>query len=217
LSIGHDEYWTWEMRRHVEAARDAGVHLGFFSANSAYWQVRLEPSAASGTTDRIMVCHKKAARDPDVHRATDKWRRAAVDRPEEQLIGVMYAGDPVDADIVVAAGSHWVFADTGLASGDALPGLLGYEVDAVHGCDLAGGRPHEPVHGGQRRPGLRDRLDPVGLGARRLQRARLADIARERRGTAGDAQRARPLPVAAPAAHMTKPSWQVPVLLPLSV
>ena len=30
------------MREQVEAARDAGVHLGFFTANAAYWQVRLE-------------------------------------------------------------------------------------------------------------------------------------------------------------------------------
>ena len=41
LSVGHDEYWSWEMRQHVEAARDAGGHLVFFSANSAYWQIRL--------------------------------------------------------------------------------------------------------------------------------------------------------------------------------
>ena len=96
LSIGHDEYWSWEMRQHVEAARDAGVNLAFFSANSAYWQVRLEPSAASGAADRVMVCHKKAlgvcalegrrpvgaggaSSRPVAHMAvTDKWRSAAV-------------------------------------------------------------------------------------------------------------------------------------------
>ncbi len=139
LSIGHDEYWSAAMRRHVEAARDAGIHLGFFSANSAYWQVRFEPSATSGTADRVMVCHKKAARDPVVgdsgnaSLATDKWRSSTVNRPEEALIGVMYAGDPVDGDIVVKAASHWVFAGTGLNTGDTLPGLLGYEVDAVQG------------------------------------------------------------------------------------
>ena len=135
LSIGHDEYWSREMRDNVEAARDAGVHLGFFSANSAYWQVRFEASAGSGTAERIMVCHKKAKHDPieDKSRATDKWRSAALDRPEEQLIGVMYAGDPVDADIVVEAAQHWVFAGTGLARGDTLPGLLGYEVDCAQG------------------------------------------------------------------------------------
>lgn len=85
-----------------------------------------------------MVCFKKAARDPwvagagDVSRATDKWRSESVNRPEDQLIGVMYAGDPVDANIVIKLPGHWVFANTGLAAGADLPGLLGYEVDAVH-------------------------------------------------------------------------------------
>jgi hypothetical protein len=142
LSIGHDEYWTAPMRDHVQAARDAGVHLGFFSANSAYWQIRLEPSAASGSADRILVCHKKAKRDPlfdsDRKRVTDKWRSAEVDRPEEQLIGVMYAGDPVDGDIVVSDASHWVFDGTWLDNGARLRGLLGYEVDAVQGRGPAG-------------------------------------------------------------------------------
>ncbi len=75
LSIGHDEYWSWPMRQHVEAARDAGVHLGFFSANSAYWQVRFEPSAASGTAGRVMVCHKRASHDPAVKGRFDKSSR----------------------------------------------------------------------------------------------------------------------------------------------
>lgn len=30
LSVGHDEYWTWQMRAHVEGGRDRGVHLAFF-------------------------------------------------------------------------------------------------------------------------------------------------------------------------------------------
>ncbi|MFH1602625.1 MAG: N,N-dimethylformamidase beta subunit family domain-containing protein [Pseudomonadota bacterium] len=136
LSLGHDEYWSREMRDHFETARDAGVNLGFFSGNAAYWQVRFESSAASGTADRIMVCYKKAKLDPlaaaDKSRATDKWRSAAVGRPEEHLIGVMVVGYPVDADIVIESAAHWVFAGTGLAAGDTLPGLLGYEVDCVH-------------------------------------------------------------------------------------
>ncbi len=136
LSIGHDEYWSHEMRNHVQAARDNGVHLAFFGANSAYWQIRLEPSAASGTDNRVMVCHKKAKADPcfahNRSRATDKWRSEAVNQPEAALIGVMYAGDPVDAGIVVAAPDHWAFAATGLRAADTLAGLLGYEVDSLH-------------------------------------------------------------------------------------
>jgi hypothetical protein len=137
LSIGHDEYWSSQMRRHVEAARDAGLNLGFFSANTAYWQVRLQASPATGAADRVMVCHKKAKRDRDADgdaaRVTDKFRSAAVGRPEEQLIGVMYTADPVQGDIVVRDAGHWAFAGTGLKPGERLSGLLGYEVDCVQG------------------------------------------------------------------------------------
>ena len=45
----------------------------------------------------------------------------------------MYAADPVDADVIVDAADHWVFADPGVRRGDALRGLLGYEVDAIYG------------------------------------------------------------------------------------
>ena len=41
--MGHDEYWSGRQRRNVEAARDAGVHLGFFSGNEVFWEARLEP------------------------------------------------------------------------------------------------------------------------------------------------------------------------------
>ena len=43
LSVGHDEYWSKEMRDSWERARDAGYSLGFFGANTAYWQVATSP------------------------------------------------------------------------------------------------------------------------------------------------------------------------------
>ena len=33
LSVGHDEYWSKQQREKVEAARNAGIHLAFFSGN----------------------------------------------------------------------------------------------------------------------------------------------------------------------------------------
>ena len=51
------------MLDNVTAARNTGVNLGFFGSNTAYWQVRFEPSAA-GVADRVMVCYKSAAEDP---------------------------------------------------------------------------------------------------------------------------------------------------------
>jgi hypothetical protein len=147
LSVGSDAYWSWSMREHVEAARDHGVHLAFLGAGAGFWQIRFEPSAA-GEADRTIVGYKEAAGaldplalagDPTQHRLiTGRWRDRPISRPEERLIGVMYADDPINADIVVDDDSHWAFAGTGLKRGDALTGLLGNVVDAIQ----RGGAPH---------------------------------------------------------------------------
>jgi hypothetical protein len=139
LSVGHDEYWSWAMREHVEAARDRGVHLAFLGANACFWQIRLEPGGG-GAPDRTVVAFKDAvatdpvAGDPDpdrARRATGRWRDAPTARPESALIGIMYLADPVNADVVVDEADHWAFTGTGLSKGSVLPGLLGHEVDAV--------------------------------------------------------------------------------------
>jgi hypothetical protein len=142
LSVGHDEYWSWQMRTAVEAARDRGVHLAFLGADAGYWQIRFEPGA-DGTPNRTIVGYKEAAADRDPlaldgdprndRYVTGRFRDRPTSRPEERLVGVMYAADPVDADIIVDEASHWAFAGTGLRRGDALRGLLGYEVDAIYG------------------------------------------------------------------------------------
>jgi hypothetical protein len=38
MSVGHDEYWSAAQRNNVEAARNAGKHLAFFSGNEIYWK-----------------------------------------------------------------------------------------------------------------------------------------------------------------------------------
>ena len=60
LSIGHDEYWSKGMRDNVVGALNQGVNVAFFSANSAYWQIRFEPDAA-GNPNRTQVTYKDAA------------------------------------------------------------------------------------------------------------------------------------------------------------
>ena len=143
LVIGHDEYWTWEMRQAIEGARDQGVHLGFFSANSGYWQIRLERSPLNRERNRTLIAYKELAltNDPVLldsdlgnnHLATTKWRSALVNRPEASLIGGMYLeGTPeIDGDLVIDNPSHWIIKNTGLERGARLPGLLGYEVDGL--------------------------------------------------------------------------------------
>jgi len=140
LSIGHDEYWSWQMRDNVEAARDAGVSLGFFGANTCYWQIRFE-NDSTGAANRTEVGYKSSADTQDPY-ATDSdtsndylitknWRDNSIAPPEDAFIGVMYVTDPVNTDLTIEDASHWICANTGLRSGDRLAGLLGYEVDCM--------------------------------------------------------------------------------------
>ncbi len=88
--MGHDEYWSKAMLDNATAARNTGVNLGFFGSNTAYWQVRFEPSAA-GVADRVMVCYKSAAEDPvKDETATVLWRDPPANRPEQTLVGIQY-------------------------------------------------------------------------------------------------------------------------------
>ena len=57
ISIGHDEYISKQQKANIEAARNAGVHLAFFSGNEFYWKTRWESS--DGTEDRTLVCYKE--------------------------------------------------------------------------------------------------------------------------------------------------------------
>ncbi|WP_427161269.1 N,N-dimethylformamidase beta subunit family domain-containing protein [Aliinostoc sp. HNIBRCY26] len=157
LSVGHDEYWSSQMRQNVETARDYGLNLGFFSANTCYWQIRLEPSAITKEMNRTIVSYKEdAALDPFARDknptndflVTTLWRSKPVNRPEEALIGVMYETFQVNADIILNnTVPDWLLADTqldknhGAASVQSnqktnpnqmrLKGLLGYEVDRM--------------------------------------------------------------------------------------
>lgn len=131
VSVGHDEYWSKQMRDNVEAAREAGVHLAFFGANACYWQVRFEPSA-TGVPDRTLVCYKEA-RDPVQDQTTTVlWRDPLPNRPEQSMIGVQFTSQTrgnQSVPYVVINSSHWVYEGTGFRDGDQVAGLVGYEAD----------------------------------------------------------------------------------------
>jgi hypothetical protein len=135
LSVGHDEYWSNEMYNAAPAARDAGVNLAFFGSNPVYWQVRFEASAV-GVANRVMVCYKDVRIDPvQGSTTTVNFRDPPVNRPEQALVGVMFAHmtqGSVNAPYVVTNSSNWVYANTGFKDGDSVPGLVGYEADKVY-------------------------------------------------------------------------------------
>lgn len=141
LVVGHGEYWSWEMRQNVTNARDSGVSLGFFSANTCYWQIRIEPSTVDRTINRNIVEYREAYKDPAAsnpatyYLVTTRWRDPHVTspgRPEASLIGVTYGTPiPTDSDIVIADTNSPLFTGTGLRMGYHLTGLLGGEADRV--------------------------------------------------------------------------------------
>ncbi|CAN1209224.1 N,N-dimethylformamidase beta subunit-like C-terminal domain-containing protein [Tumidithrix helvetica PCC 7403] len=147
LSVGHDEYWSMDERNNVQKARDNGINLAFFSANTAYWQVRFEASS-SGQSNRVMTVYKDTsgigkgeALDPialtNPNAVTTLFRSPEVNRPENELLGVGYIGDWGannvfnGFDYVVSNASDPYYANTGLKNGDKLTGLVGYEWDGL--------------------------------------------------------------------------------------
>ncbi|MFI6284479.1 N,N-dimethylformamidase beta subunit family domain-containing protein [Streptomyces sp. NPDC051018] len=134
ISLGHDEYWTPQQRRHVTEARDAGANVAFLGANACFRRIRLEPGP--GGALRTVVCYKSGYRsDPALAdhptMPTNDFRSPPAPAPESALTGVLYEGYPTDASYVVHNADHWIFADTGVRTGDSFAHLVGVEYDRV--------------------------------------------------------------------------------------
>ncbi len=131
FSLGHDEYWSAQMRNAADQAVAGGVNLAFLGANACYRQIRFEASDVG--PNRQEVCYKDAAEDPLTGRqdalVTVNWDEAPVDKPESALIGSTYQDVRADADGVVVEAGHWTLAGTGLAAGQRLPQLVQGEFD----------------------------------------------------------------------------------------
>lgn len=149
LSVGHDEYWSGAQRAHVEAARDAGVHLQFLAGNEVYWRTRYEPSAdASHTSHRTLVTYKETWGNAKIDPA-DEWTGTWRDprfaspangggSPENGLIGTAYMVNFSDLALTVRQdeGKLRLWRNTGLASmpGESAtlaPHTVGYESNEV--------------------------------------------------------------------------------------
>ncbi|MEA2868499.1 MAG: hypothetical protein QOE39_3214, partial [Bradyrhizobium sp.] len=142
-SVGHDEYWSGDLRASVEAARDAGVHLIFMSGNEVYWKTRWEADS-NATPNRTLVCYKETHATAKIDPTpvwTGTWRDPSFSppsdggRPENALTGTIfqvdsYRGDTITIPPDLAQFRFW--RNTAVQSGqtNALAiGMLGYEWD----------------------------------------------------------------------------------------
>ena len=148
LSVGHDEYWSLDQRRHVEAARDAGVNLAFFSGNEVFWKTRWEPSIdGSGDRHRTLVTYKETHDGGKIDPAADVWTGTWRDarpfnpegpQPENALTGTIFTvngwrNDPLVVPAEYATMRFWrntEIADLGPGERAVLlKGILGHEWD----------------------------------------------------------------------------------------
>lgn len=128
LSVGHDEYWSDEMRAHVEAFIQQGGNVAFFSGNTCWWHIEF--------------CDFSRCADDKLHptafiRDFYTWKKY----PENSLTGVSYrnaggwwTGDREAVGYTVQNADHWVYEGTGLRNGDAFgvdDHLVGYECDGA--------------------------------------------------------------------------------------
>jgi Domain of unknown function (DUF4082)/Fibronectin type III domain len=145
ISSGHDEYWSAGQRTNVEAARDAGVSLAFFTGNEVFWKTRWEPSTdGTNTADRTLVSYKDthftSPQDPVAWTGT--WRdprftSATQNTPENALTGQSFMVNSGTSRITVPFAYKnlrmWRnTAATSLTAGQSLqlaPDTLGYEWD----------------------------------------------------------------------------------------
>jgi hypothetical protein len=148
VSGGHDEYWSDDMRWHLERYVEEGGNVAFFAGNLLWWRV-----AVSGENRTI----RRTGHFFD--RGNARGESASDD--ETMLTGVTFAhggghwiGDRPPTGFTVRDATHWVFDGTGLRAGDefgAAGRLIGYECDGqpISWPDLA--RSNEIVYDGSHR------------------------------------------------------------------
>ncbi|MCW2395771.1 MULTISPECIES: N,N-dimethylformamidase beta subunit family domain-containing protein [unclassified Sphingobium] len=133
--VGHDEYWTWEMRDTIDRFVDRGGKIARFAGN--FWgQIRLE------NDNKTHICYKTGGKDP-VQGARNTELGFPEERPMASSLGVHATGysrygaaNPRSmGGYTVYRPWHWSFEGTDLYYGDvfgAAPlNIHGFETDGL--------------------------------------------------------------------------------------
>ena len=148
MNAGHSEYWDAADRANVTAARNAGVSLAFFTANTMWWKTRWANSQYGSEPYRTLITYKESLdskqSDPaDPPTWTGAWRDPRFSppgdaSPENSLTGQLWDVNCCSyADTVSSAYSKLRLwrntAVASLTSGQTYtmpPETLGYEWDS---------------------------------------------------------------------------------------
>jgi hypothetical protein len=128
LSVGHDEYYTRPMFDHLLDAIEKGTSIGFFGANTCSTLIELGDTGLGCNRTIRRVDRFGGSRPIDDARFPEVLEFPGQLPPENTLIGAG-TDDPATGrgDWICTKPDHWVYDDTGMAAGDRVPGLVGWE------------------------------------------------------------------------------------------
>ncbi|MFJ3778984.1 N,N-dimethylformamidase beta subunit family domain-containing protein [Streptomyces sp. NPDC090075] len=151
--VGHDEYWTWEMRDAVDRFTESGGSLARFAGNFV-WQTRWDPRT------RRQTCYKDPRLDPlygtaEQDRVTTAWDWSPIARPPGESLGLSglmggynrYGGTTPRSTggYTVYRPHHWALSGTDLYYGDTFGGapvcVAAFELDGAD-YTFRGGLPY---------------------------------------------------------------------------
>jgi len=145
VTVGHDEYWSWDMRKKVECFVEQGGGFARLGGNFL-WQIRLENEGSEQHCWKFKAPSMDPVRNDPAkrHLITASWESEAVNWPGASTVGVngchgMYGSwggfaPRGSRGFTVYRPEHWAFKDTDLRYGDvfgAEAGIFGYEVDGL--------------------------------------------------------------------------------------
>jgi hypothetical protein len=147
VSVGHDEYWSKEMRDNVEGFASAGGNVVFLSGNVSWFQIRFDLNV------QRQICYKDARFDPytptesssgSPDLVTVNWYDKPVCRAETALTGVSYLGSSdTYPQYIIRDRNSWVFDDVAynrfglyaVEGGPEIKSIVGYETDRFQSSD----------------------------------------------------------------------------------
>ncbi len=135
LSVGHDEYWSEEMRARIEAFIGGGGNVAFFSGNICGFRIHFTDGDTAFTCAKVRPSGKDRG-TWEVDHWSDVHPENGVTGTSIRQAGGWWDGRRDTVGYTVQHAAHWVYEGTGLKDGDvfgadpAFP-LVGYEADGA--------------------------------------------------------------------------------------
>lgn len=144
LSVGHDEYLTRRMYDALAAAVRDGLNVAFLNGNSLGQLVALHDADSSSTQASFERVDCLGRRDERLLEAFSDMALFPWRSPDANALMGSGLAYPIvgGGDWTCAAPEHWAFEGTGMARGESIPGLVGWEFHgdpAPHATVLAEG------------------------------------------------------------------------------